>query len=191
MRIIGGKAKGRRLFFPSVSRERPTSDFLREALFNLLGSLEDKTFLDLFAGSGSVGLEAASRGAKEVYFIEKNKNLIEIIKRNIQTCCLDINFGIIAQDIEHGVEDLFKKKTKIDIIFADPPYNRNMVKITRDLLNKYQIFKEDSVIVIQHSTKEILIESVDNNFYYTDQRKYGDNALTFLKWRKNDAGRFH
>ena len=77
------------MFFPSESKERPTSDFLREALFNLLGSLEEKIFLDLFAGSGSVGLEAASRGAKEVYFIEKNKNLIEIIKKNIQTCCLD------------------------------------------------------------------------------------------------------
>lgn len=191
MRIIGGKAKGRKLFFPSESKERPTSDFLREALFNLLGSLEEKTFLDLFAGSGSVGLEAASRGAKEVYFIEKNKNLIEIIKRNIQTCCLDKKFSIIAQDIEHGLEDLFKKKSEIDIIFADPPYNRNMVRTTRDLLNKYQIFKEDSVIVIQHSIKEILTEPVDNNIYLTDHRKYGDNALTFFKWRKNDAGRFH
>ena len=79
------------MHFPAGSKERPTSDFLREALFNILGHLEDKTFLDLFAGSGSVGLEAASRGAQEVYFVEKNKNLVEIIKKNIQTCCLDKN----------------------------------------------------------------------------------------------------
>ncbi len=68
MRIIGGELKGRILSFPSRSKERPTSDFLRETLFNLLGSLEGKIFLDLFAGSGSVGLEAASRGAEKVYF---------------------------------------------------------------------------------------------------------------------------
>jgi 16S rRNA (guanine966-N2)-methyltransferase len=75
MRIIGGEAKGRTLHFPSGSKERPTSDFLREALFNLLGPLQNKTFLDLFAGSGSVGLEAASRGAQGVFFVEKNKQL--------------------------------------------------------------------------------------------------------------------
>ncbi len=181
MRIIGGKAKGRTLYFPSGSKERPTSDFLREALFNILGSLKDKTFLDLFAGSGSVGLEAASRAAQEVYFIEKNKNLVAIIKKNIQTCCLDKNCSVIAKDIEYGLGDLFKKKYKIDVIFADPPYNRNLVRTTLNLLNKYQIFKEDGVVVIQHSIKESFTETAHNNIYVADQRKYGDNALTFLK----------
>ena len=89
-------AKGRTLHFPSGSKERPTSDFLRETLFNLLGPLQNKTFLDLFAGSGSVGLEAASRGAQGTFFVEKNKHLVEVIKKNIQTCCLDKNCRIIA-----------------------------------------------------------------------------------------------
>ncbi len=169
------------MYFPSGSKERPTSDFLREALFNILGSLKDKTFLDLFAGSGSVGLEAASRAAQEVYFIEKNKNLVAIIKKNIQTCCLDKNCSVIAKDIEYGLGDLFKKKYKIDVIFADPPYNRNLVRTTLNLLNKYQIFKEDGVVVIQHSIKESFTETAHNNIYVADQRKYGDNALTFLK----------
>ena len=142
------------MHFPSGSKERPTSDFLREALFNLLGSLQDKTFLDLFAGSGSVGLEAASRGAQEVYFVEKNKNLVAIIKKNIQTCCLDKNCRIIAKDIEYGLSDLFKKKCKVDILFADPPYNRNLVGTALKFLSKYQVFKEDGVVVIQHSIKE-------------------------------------
>jgi 16S rRNA (guanine(966)-N(2))-methyltransferase RsmD len=190
MRIIGGNAKGRKLLFPPGSKERPTSDFLREALFNILGHLEDKIFLDLFAGSGSVGLEAASRGAQEVYFVEKNKNLVAFIKKNIQTCCLDKNCSIIAKDIEFGLGDLFKKKCKVDIIFADPPYNRNLVGTTLNLLNKYQIFKEDGVVVIQHSIKESFTEAVDKNVYLTDQRKYSDNALTFLRWRINDAGKF-
>jgi len=99
MRIIGGMAKGRVLLFPAGSKERPTSDFLREALLNLLGSVSGKLFLDLFAGSGSVGLEAASRGAKKVYFIEKNKILAAVVQKNIENCgfekkCRIINHGL-------------------------------------------------------------------------------------------------
>ena len=180
MRITGGEAKGRTLSFPSRSKERPTSDFLREALFDLLGSLQDKTFLDLFAGSGSVGLEAASRGAQSVFFVEKNKHLVEVIKKNIQTCCFDKNCRIIAGDIEFGLRDLFRKKYEFDIIFADPPYNRNLVEATLKYLSKHQILRKGGIIVIQHSIKETY-SKLDDNIYQTDQRKYGDNALTFLK----------
>jgi 16S rRNA (guanine966-N2)-methyltransferase len=184
MRIIGGKAKGKTLCFPSGSRERPTSDFLREALFNLLGSLEDITFLDLFAGSGSVGLEAASRGANKVCFVERNIKLAEVIKKNIQTCCQDKTCCIITAEIEYALRDLFKNRREYDIIFADPPYNNGLVLITLNLLKKYQIFKEDGVIVIQHSIRENFAESVVENIHMEDQRKYGDNALTFLKMEK-------
>lgn len=187
MRIIGGEAKGRTLHFPSRSKERPTSDFLREALFNLLGPLQNKTFLDLFAGSGSVGLEAASRGARVVYFVEKNKQLVEVIKKNIQTCCLDKKCRIIAGDIDFGLNDLFRKKYEFDIIFADPPYNRKLVEATWKSLSKHQAIRKDGIIVIQHSIKETFSELADN-IYQADQRKYGDNALTFLKWSRNDAG---
>jgi 16S rRNA (guanine966-N2)-methyltransferase len=187
MRIIGGEAKGRTLHFPSRSNQRPTSDFLREALFNLLGPLQNKTFLDLFAGSGSVGLEAVSRGAEVVCFIEKNKQLIEVIEKNIQACSFGIKCQIIAGDIDFGLHDLLRKKNEFDIIFADPPYNRKLVEATLKSLNKYKVFRKDSIIVIQHSIKEILCE-IDDNIYQTDQRKYGDNALTFLKWSGNDTG---
>jgi 16S rRNA (guanine(966)-N(2))-methyltransferase RsmD len=180
MRIIGGEAKGRTLHFPSGSKERPTSDFLREALFNILGSLQDKTFLDLFAGSGSVGLEAASRGAQGIFFVEKNKHLVKVIKKNIRTSCLDKNYRIIAGDIEFGLLDLFRKKHEFDIIFADPPYNRDLVKATLRYLNRNHVFRKEGIIVIQHSIKETFSDS-DDNIYQTDQRKYGDNALTFFK----------
>ncbi len=173
-------AKGRTLHFPSGSKERPTSDFLRETLFNLLGPLQNKTFLDLFAGSGSVGLEAASRGAQGTFFVEKNKHLVEVIKKNIQTCCLDKNCRIIAGDIEFGLLDLFRKKYEFDIIFADPPYNRDLVKATLRFLSKNHVLRKDGIIVIQHSIKETFSDSNDN-IYQTDQRKYGDNALTFFK----------
>jgi 16S rRNA (guanine966-N2)-methyltransferase len=187
MRIIGGMAKGRTLFFPAGSKERPTSDFLREALLNLLGPVSGKLFLDLFAGSGSVGLEAASRGAKEVYFIEKNKALAAIAQKNIENCGFEKQSHIINADIRSGLNDLFKKKCKFDIIFADPPYNHGLVETTLKLLKECPIFSQDALIVIQHSTREDLgsfsAESVcgETVWHQIDQRKYGDNAISFLK----------
>lgn len=187
MRIIGGMAKGRALLFPAGSKERPTSDFLREALLNLLGSVSGKLFLDLFAGSGSVGLEAASRGAKEVYFIEKNKILAAVAQKNIENCGFEKKCRIINTDVRSGLNDLFKKKCKFDIIFADPPYNNGLVETTLKLLKEYPVFQEDALIVIQHSTREdfgsFLAESVCGEavWHQIDQRKYGDNAISFLK----------
>jgi 16S rRNA (guanine966-N2)-methyltransferase len=187
MRIIGGMAKGRTLNFPAGSKERPTSDFLREALLNLLGDVDDKSFLDLFAGSGSVGLEAVSRGAKEVYFIEKDKILASVAQKNIESCGFEKKCRVINIDVRSGLSDLFKKKCTFDIVFADPPYNKGLVETTIKLLKEYPVFKQDALVVIQHSTREdlnwALAESVGGEAVWQqiDQRKYGDNAISFLK----------
>jgi len=185
MRIIGGKARGRNIRFESSSKERPTSDFLRETLFNLLGDVEGKTFVDLFAGSGSVGLEAASRGAREVCFIEKNKKLADLIKKNAALCGLGEIF-VLATDIEKGLKNLVGRKYRADVIFADPPYHRGWVLLTLDLLKKYDIARRDSVIVIQHSIKETC--GVPSRRYrLLDERKYGDSALTLATWREENG----
>lgn len=184
MRIISGKAKGKTLHFPSVSRERPTSDFLRETLFNILGSVEKKTFLDLFAGSGSVGLEAASRGADTVFFVEKNVKLAAIIKKNIEDCLLGKNCLVNRGDVENFLRELCRRQYKVDIIFADPPYNRGMVDQILTALKKYDVFHEKSLLVIQHSVRENFTEVPVDNMQITDRRKYGDTALTFLEMEK-------
>lgn len=176
------------MHFPSGSKERPTSDFLREALFNILGSLEDKKILDIFAGSGSVGLEAASRDAREVCFVEKDKGLAAVIKKNIPACCSHERCSILAADIESALKNLSRKNEKFDIIFADPPYNRGLAGMTLTLLNKYPVMDEESVVVIQHSVKERFAGVSVDNMVVTDERKYGENVLTFFKWRKKDAG---
>jgi len=187
MRIIGGTAKGRIIHFPAGSKERPTSDFLREALLNLCGSVVGKTFLDLFAGSGSVGLEAISRGAEEAYFIEKSKVLSAIAKKNISNCDFEKKCRVINKDVRSALSDLYKKKCKFDIIFADPPYNKGFVESALKWLTEYPVFKEDTLIVIQHSTREgldsFLAEKDCGKFIWhqVDQRKYGDNAISFLK----------
>ena len=187
MRIIGGMAKGRSLHFPAGSKERPTSDFIREALLNLLADVVDKSFLDLFAGSGSVGLETASRGANEVCFIEKDKIIAAVAQKNIESCGFEKKCRVINTDVRSGLSDLFKKKCRFDIVFADPPYNKGLVDTTIKLLKEYPVFKQDGLIVIQHSTREdlnsALAESVGGETVWQqiDQRKYGDNAISFLK----------
>lgn len=179
------------LFFPSGSKERPTTDFLREALFNLTGSLNEKTFLDLFAGSGSVGLEAASRGARRVILVESNKKLAGVIRKNIPNGFQDGRLTVMAVDVALALRDLFKKQCLLDIIFADPPYHRGLVAMTLDLLGKYPVLAKGGILVMQHSVKETIPETASGIFCRTDQRKYGENALTFLKWRENNAERFY
>jgi len=184
MRITGGKARGKMLLFPSGSKERPTTDFLREALFNLTGSLNEKTFLDLFAGSGSVGLEAASRDARQVVLVESNQKLAGVIRKNIPNGFQDGRLTIMAADVAFALRDLFRKQCSFDIIFADPPYHRGLVAVTLELLGKYPVLAEGGILVMQHSVKEPIPETVLGIFHRTDQRKYGENALTFFKMER-------
>lgn len=186
LRIIGGTARGKKINFPTGSKERPTSDFLKENIFNILGSLEDKNFLDLFAGSGSVGLEAASRHAREVYFVEKNKRLADTLRKNISACCQNERCYVMVAESEKAFLNLFKRGLSFDIIFADPPYNRNLVSATLTYLNRHTIMAKDGMLVVQHSIKENFDHTM-GHLEMTHQRKYGENALTFFKWRENDA----
>jgi 16S rRNA (guanine(966)-N(2))-methyltransferase RsmD len=185
MRITGGDLKGRTINFPAGIKERPTSDFLRETLFNLLPPVEGKNFIDLFAGSGGVGLEAASRCAGHVYLIEKGKKLAGVIRKNIKSLALDEKCFVINFDVETALKDLAKKNHRSDIVFADPPYNRNMVSSTLACLGRYQVLDEKGVIVIQHSVKENYQEFLPENIYQVKQRKYGENMITFFtgEWK--------
>lgn len=179
MRIIGGKAKGRRIFVPK-GRIRPTSDMLKEALFNMLPPMEGKLFLDLFAGTGSIGLEALSRGAAKTVFIEIGFFFIEAIKRNLGICGFDSNYEIIAAPVEKGLKLLSKRNDQFNIIFADPPYEKNLIKKTLYLLGEGYLISEDGIIIMQHSFREKLEMNADN-YILTDQRRYGDTVISFLK----------
>ena len=181
MRIIGGEAKGKRLHFPSGIKERPTSDFLREALFNLLGPLQNKSFLDLFSGSGSVGIEAASRGAQEVVFIEKDKKIAAIAQKNIVASGFIDKCRMMTMDVSHGINVLFNNKCEFDVIFADPPYSQGLVGETIKNLKENPGLSKKALVVIQHSSREEFNSLLDEKIILIDQRKYSDNVLTFLK----------
>ena len=179
MRISGGEAKGRTLKFPSRSIQRPTTDFLRETLFNLLGSPADLVFLDLYAGSGSVGLEAASRKAKKIVFVEKNRELIGTIYKNVSLCGYEDRCLVIHADIQSALRDLYRKRSSFDVVFADPPYNKGFIGETLRLLAQYPVFEKNGFVVLQHSIKEQPVLSTE--WLIIDQRKYGDNLLTLLR----------
>lgn len=187
MRITGGEAKGRTFHFPSKSSSRPTSDFLREALFNLLGFPEDKIFLDLFAGSGSVGLEALSRKARNAVFVEKSKQLSGIIRGNASLCGYSEKCLIIAADVKSALRELCSKQYQFDIIFADPPYHQGLIEETLKLLGQCPILQEDGFIILQHSPKE-QPQDLPEGMYLADQRKYGDNILTFVRMVPHATG---
>jgi 16S rRNA (guanine966-N2)-methyltransferase len=152
---------------------------LRETLFNLLGSPADLVFLDLYAGSGSVGLEAASRKAKKVVFVEKNRDLIGVIRKNVSLCGYEDRCMIIHADVQTALRDLNRKRSGFDVIFADPPYNKGFIGETLQLLAQYPVFGENGFVVLQHSIKEQPVLSME--WFITDQRKYGDNLLTLLR----------
>jgi len=180
MRISGGEAKGRMLNFPSRSTQRPTTDFLREALFNILELPVDQSFLDLFAGSGSVGLEALSRQAKKVTFVDKNKVLIGVLRENVSLCGYSEQCMIVHADIQTALRDLYRRKCRFDVIFADPPYNEGLIKETLQVLTQYPVLQEGGILVLQHSIREPLIPLSDG-WFVEDQRKYGDNLLSFIR----------
>ncbi len=180
MRISGGEAKGRTLNFPARCAQRPTTDFLREALFNVLRLQPDQNFLDLFAGSGAVGLEAASRGAHKVTFVEKSKTLIAVLRQNVSVCGYDEKCVIMQADVHSALSSLSRKKSMFDVIFADPPYNEGFIGETLKTLYENPVLQKNGLLVLQHSVREQLNELADG-WFLSDQRKYGDNLLTFIR----------
>jgi len=181
MRVISGEAKGRHLVFSSKSKTRPTSDRVKESFFNIMPPLNGKMFLDVFAGSGSVGIEALSRGAAYVAFIEKEAAHCGYINKNLLGCGFTGNYDIFSADVKKAISTLQKKKACFDVIFADPPYDIGLVEETLQHVTAGRIFASDSRIIFQHSVREVPDWKQVKGLTVFDQRKYGDTLLTFLQ----------
>ncbi|MFB3924955.1 MAG: 16S rRNA (guanine(966)-N(2))-methyltransferase RsmD [Syntrophales bacterium] len=177
VRIIGGGAKGCRLFMPRHSRVRPTTGRVKESLFNILGPLENKSFLDLFAGTGSIGIEALSRGAANSVFIEKDPVMVEALKRNLRKCGFESRGEVMAMTVAKGVSLLERRGTFFDIAFADPPYGEGYVDGTLRLLSRGALLAPGGVVVVQHSLKEEF-PACPENMVLIDQRRYGDTGIS-------------
>ncbi len=129
MRVISGRARATRLIGPEGLETRPTSDRIKESLFNIIGQdLDNISFLDIFSGSGAIGIEALSRGAKEATFIEISKVAYQAIMANISKTRFNDQSTLLNMPTDKALDQLGKQNKKFDIIFMDPPYNKEMIK---------------------------------------------------------------
>ncbi|MCX5695066.1 MAG: 16S rRNA (guanine(966)-N(2))-methyltransferase RsmD [Candidatus Omnitrophica bacterium] len=177
MRITTGKYKGRSLKMPKGIR--PTQDKVRKAIFDILGDIAGLTFLELFAGSGAVGLEALSRGAKGVVLVEANPESILTIKENLAILKPE-NCILYPSDTQRIIENLHKSRKTFDIIFFDPPYYQDLAKKTLQTLEAYDILAPDGLIIAQHFKRENLPENL-GVLSLIRQYKYSDTFLSLYR----------
>lgn len=177
MRITTGIYKGRTLKMPEGIR--PTQNIARKAIFDILGDIKDLSLLELFAGSGAVGLEAASRGVKEVVFVENNFQVLKVLTQNL-SYLLYTTYDILSLDAQTAVKKLAQDGRKFDIIFLDPPYYQELLKKTLQTLEAYDILSPTGLIVAQHSKKESLPERL-GVLSLLKQSTYGDTKLSFYQ----------
>ncbi|MBW2544523.1 MAG: 16S rRNA (guanine(966)-N(2))-methyltransferase RsmD [Deltaproteobacteria bacterium] len=181
MRITGGHARGRKIYAPKSDKIRVTSDRIRESLFDILPSMEGKLFLDIFAGTGSVGIEALSRGSAGVVFIEKEPLHARTLEKNLKLCGFEESCEVIVSSAEKGILILSGRR-RFDVVFADPPYDRGLAAPTSwGLLGKSGLISGEGTLVVEHSFRENIADS--DEFVLTDQRRYGDTVISFLKLR--------
>ncbi|HEY5839534.1 MAG TPA: 16S rRNA (guanine(966)-N(2))-methyltransferase RsmD [Pyrinomonadaceae bacterium] len=184
MRIIAGKYRGRQLKSPPSAQTRPTSDRLRETLFNVLAPrIEGVRFLDLCAGTGAVGIEALSRGAEHVTFVDKSRKMCGLIEANTTALGIDKKeFEIVNADASAYLRRHAKKEREpFDIIFFDPPYAEDYEPVlTLMAEHAAQLMCEKTVVVVEHYKKKVLAEKFGLLKPYRTL-KQGDSALTFYK----------
>lgn len=182
LRIIGGDLKGRKLYSVRDMSIRPTADKLRESIFNILSQrVLSSVVLDLFAGTGALGIEALSRGAESVVFVDNRKAALSVLKRNIDLCMLDQRANIVKWNIRQNLNCIRLKKQNFDLVFLDPPYEKNLIKSTLFNLDKSHSLKNEACIVVEHS----LFEPIPKDLFVFDifdQRKYGKTLVSFLNY---------
>jgi len=179
MRVISGKYKGRRLKGPIGTELRPTGDRLKETLFNVFGpNIGGAAVLDVFGGTGAIGIEALSRGAREVIFIENSTAGERLIRQNLRLCGVGSGYRILQQDVFKALRFLSRQGFHADIVFFDPPYNwepyRDLIEITfnKDLLS------ERGKAVVEHHRKALLPEAGEGYRRFRIVRQ-GDHCLSF------------
>ncbi len=182
LRIISGRLKGKRIHTLPGTETRPTSDRLRESIFNILGTrVKNALVLDLYAGSGALGIEALSREARFAVFIDNNKKAMDIIKRNIRSCTLDAQSTTILWDIRKNLNCITAIPGMFDMIFMDPPYLKGMIPDTLKNLGKTKKLARHSSLIVEHaSTEPVSVDATE--FTITGQRTYGKTSLTFLRY---------
>ncbi len=178
MRVIGGYLKGRKLTPPKSKSVRPTLDSVKESIFNIIQEWEDKVILDLFAGTGNLGIEAFSRGAKEVIFVDNDINSIMVVRENLAKFDLIQKSKIYSMDFKAALKKFGKDEKKFDVIFIDPPFKQFYWETAFNLIIETKILTNEGYIITEIPTyKEVKIP--EQLSVYRD-REYGQNRLLIL-----------
>ena len=181
IRVIAGLAKGHKLKTIPGMTTRPTLDRVKESLFSIiLNYLPDSEVLDIFSGTGSLGIEALSRGAKHAYFVDKSKDCCDIIKENLIHTKLQDKSTIYNMNFDDAIVKLAAQNKKFDLIFLDPPYNKNFVQEMLKILMNSDIINDDGILIAEHHINDILPEH-EGKLTLADKRKYGDTALSLYR----------
>ena len=180
MRVISGKAKGKMLIAPEGMDTRPITAMMKEALFSMWQfQLVESSFLDLFAGSGSMGIEALSRGASKVVFVEKAKKACDVIKKNLKNCNFTSNYELYQDDVFNRVQLLSVKKEKFDIIYMDPPFTVDEIFIpVLECVANANLLNEDGVLAIR-SLREKELPEICGPLRKYKTKTYGISTIHF------------
>lgn len=182
MRVISGVCKGRPLKAVQGMTTRPTTDKVKESLFNIIGPFFDGgNVLDLFSGSGSLGLEALSRGMEKGIFVEKDPKALQVIKANIQACRMEEESEVLRSDALRSIKMLGGRGMRFDLIMMDPPYKiANSIPSILSEIEENQLLAEDGLIICEHG-KELELPEQIGPFVKYRHEKYGITAISFFR----------
>lgn len=177
MKIISGTQKGRRLKSPKSCSIRPALAQVRESIFSSLGDVTDLVFFDVFAGTGSLGLEALSRGACRVYFIDQGPESIKLILENLKTLNFLDKAHVFKRTLPQGLHRL-KIREKLDVIFCDPPYDKNLLNKTLKKLIEENHIDPQTTVIVEHSPREL---PDGKELEVFKKKQFGQTLISFLK----------
>lgn len=180
MRVISGKCRGTHLMAPEGMETRPTTDRIKETLFNMIAfDLPECQFLDLFSGSGAIGIESLSRGAKHAVFVDQGDKALRCIRENLEKTRLKESAEVLTCSAQEAVKLLGQRKRGFDIIFMDPPYALEGIDQLINSIAEYDLLNEDGYIILERSTKTIV--NLPRNLVLWKEKKYKTTTLSFIK----------
>lgn len=187
MRIVGGQYKGRHIITPKGIR--PTAEKVREAIFDTLGDkIEGARVLDLFAGSGALGIEAISRGSSHVIFCEKIESTFQVINKNISKLKIPKDsYKLLKKDAKKAIEMFAIEGLHFDIIFFDPPYFEDMYEGHLLLLSSFHLLEPDGIVVVERS-KRVVLSPCYGKLHMMKERRYGDTFVNYFLWIDTHIG---
>ena len=184
MRVISGNNKGKKLFAPKDTSVRPTADKIKESIFNMIGYIDDESIvLDLFAGTGSIGIEFLCRGAKECHFVDVSHKSADFIKKNISLCKLDDKSKVYVYHYEKALSFFTRNNMKFDYIFADAPYHLNCSSNIINTVVKNDLLNKDGIMIIECEKTEKMIENIEQDVLQYKEKIYGITKIGILKYK--------